>query len=139
MLNEQFRDEPTFKDNLGIFESKDYKKFKQDVLYKVRNRATFHPLHNTVSNIINTLNFNEYDFALATGETLLDLYYALADQIAINYIIGDNGNDKEDEKKLYEIVTKTTEIAIKFVNSADKFIDYYLTKNNWIYKEVSDK
>lgn len=138
-LNKDFYDLTIFKNSLGLLLSnKKYKRFRKEVLYKVRNKVTFHSLNEIVPDVINRLNLEDYVFASRIDGTSKELYYELADLIAINYIIGDNGSDEEDEKRLYEIVDIISDLAYNFISSADKFINEYLGKNNCFFKKVSD-
>ncbi|MBS3915573.1 MAG: hypothetical protein KG003_13850 [Bacteroidetes bacterium] len=74
---------------------------KDHVLNKWRNGISFHVDSDPISKTLQTLNLPKYTFVSSTSDQWGDLHYALADDIALNFIIGDRHASSEDEIEYY--------------------------------------
>lgn len=120
-----------------LLSDKKFRRFRQEVMGKMRNNYCFHFLTNMTNEIVDYLDFDEYDFAIADGKKADDIYYALSDLIGINMIVkGNKKTEKNDEDYLVEIIEYTMHIAKSYTDCAELVIEEFIDRTNW---EVKNK
>lgn len=105
--------------------------FRANELTTSRDKFIFHYDKDVATKSLKILDFSEYLFATASGSELGDLYFNLADEVAINYLI-DGVNSKENEEQVmsnyFEMLAS---ISTEFIHSADKLIGEVLSEMGW--------
>ncbi len=120
----------------NLLADKKFRKFKQEVMGKMRNNFCFHFLSEVTTDIFDYFEFDEYDFALADGEQVNNIYYGLADTVAINMLV----KDKEDKEKsgddhLGEIIKFTMYIAREYIHNSELIIEEFIDRTGWKVKQ----
>ena len=138
-LGKRFGDRDSFRKGFGrLLKDKETKRLQETVLNSMRNKIVFHFEADAMSTTLNELDLNSYSFAIGQGSTSGEAYYKLADDIAINFIIGSPGTH-EDEVQLFRATAKgITQILSGFVAAANDLIADILKEMNWALREVSE-
>lgn len=136
-LGKYFSDEPSFKNGLAeMRKSKAFDSFRSTILKKVRNQVSFHFGSEAINNTLKKLDLKEFVFVSGFDDTSNELHYELADLAAINYIIGDNCKEKDEEAYFSSLVADVADMAIRFIKESEQLIGDYLKKHQWEYNQV---
>jgi hypothetical protein len=136
-VGEYFGRSKSFKELfIPLLKDKKTKRIEKDVLSRFRNKIVFHFDKDVAPNILDILDFETYIFAAASGDRNGDVYYGLADEIAINYMIGNQESEEKERSIARIIMTEVTEVAISFIDAAEKLFAEVLRDMGW---EVNDR
>lgn len=121
-LNSYKTDFEVFKKDSSI------KKLRNTVLKKIRNQFVFHFDPIIMKKSLKNFELDLYVFAAGKGKAAGEMYFGLADEVAMNYIINPSKDDsKEIQKKRYlKIVQETTELMEKFTDFFERLIVEYM-------------
>jgi hypothetical protein len=135
-LGKHFGDREAFCEGFGkLLKSKETKKLNDTVLNPMRNKLVFHFDEDVAPSVLKNLDLERYAFATADGAKSGEVYYNLADDIAINFIIGEPGSREEEERILREAFQSISIVITGYVNSADTLIGDVLKDMNWKGRE----
>ena len=138
-LGKYYRHIEEFNEGLGkIISNKDIKKLQSKVLYKLRNKIVFHFDEEVFSDIINDIDHETYIFANGSKSSAKDLYFSLADEIAINYVLSDFPDKENHEEIFIQIITDVTNTALDFKRSSEKLIAKVLADMKWDIRECEN-
>jgi hypothetical protein len=135
-LGKQFGSRKSFRDGFGkLLKSKETKKLNETVLNPMRNKLVFHFDEDVAPSVLKNLDLERYAFATADGSKSGEIYYDLADEVAINFIIGEPGSRAEEDRVFREILKGVSIVMTEYVNSADSLIVDVLKDLNWKQRE----
>jgi hypothetical protein len=136
-LGKHFKDRPSFRKGFGVLlADPETKKLERTVLDPMRNKIVFHYDEDVTTTTLRNLNFESYVFLASHGEKLGEVHYRLADEVAINFIIGDPGSREQEERVLRDATITISSVLTKFVRCADELIGDMLEETNWARREV---
>lgn len=135
-LGKQHNERAAFRNGFGkLLKSKDTRQLKDTVLNSVRNKLVFHFDEDVAPSVLENLDLERYAFATADGDQSGAVYYNLADEIAINFIIGEPGSKDEEDRIFRETLRIISKVITEFVSSADSLIADALKDLNWKGRE----
>jgi len=107
------------------------------VLKPWRDKTVSHFDRDVASKTINSFNLDlpSYLFVTASGHKTGDLYYNLADEVAINFILGERTSKEEENQRFAEILKDTSDVLTRFVSAADALIVDVLGEMGWLVRE----
>jgi|SRR5689334_18043449 len=136
-LGKYFADRESFQKGLAqLLKDKETKKLQETALNSMRNKIVFHYDEDVVTTTLNNLNLESYVFVSGYGPQRGEMYYTLADEIAINFMIGEPGSKQEEDRILRELLTTTAEVVTKFVRTSDVLIADVLAEMKWLRREA---
>jgi hypothetical protein len=131
-LGKEFSTYKSFEVGFKVFwKDKDTVSIKDTVLNKMRNGVVFHVDMAPIIEAMQTLNLRKLHLITSTTGKIGDSHYQLADDIALNYIIGDRGTPEAEPEYLKETFKKIMDIAVKYITNANKLIGEYVERNHW--------
>ena len=106
-------------------------------LGELRNKLVFHFGCDEIGVQLAKLELEEPIFAIGKGGTNKQVYLELADLCVINAFAGfPLSEKKEDLQRMTELIKKTTELLLQFVDAADLFIRAVLQSTGWAFEKI---
>jgi hypothetical protein len=135
-LGKHFGEREAFREGFGkLLKSKETKKLNDSVLNPMRNKLVFHFDEDVAPSVLKNLELEQYAFATADGAKSGEVYYNLADEVAINFIIGEPGSHEEEVRIFREALQSVSIVITEYVKSADILIADVLKDMNWRGRE----
>lgn len=136
-LGKHFRNLKSFKEGFQeIQRDENVKELIQSLLDPVRNRIVFHYDGPITADSLQTIDFSDYVFATSHGETRCDVYYELADQTIVHFLIRPYKNQEEMEQRFKDFVKRTADLSRRFGDAADKLIAEGLKMLGWRFRKL---
>ena len=118
-----YKDTDSFKNGFGVLlKDRKIRSFREKTLYKVRNKLVFHFDKAVPKEAIENFNSPVINFASGVGKAAGEMYFDLADELSIHYLLQSEEEDNSDKAlklRYIEILKETTDIMEKFFNSAE--------------------
>jgi hypothetical protein len=136
-LGKTFGDREAFRKGFGLLlKDKTTKKLQETILNPMRNKIVFHFEEGAIQTTLKDLDLNSYLFAVGYGKASGEAYYKLADDVAINFIIG-NPDSEEDAEQVFRAAAKSIAQGLsEYTESANRLIADFLNETNWVGREV---
>jgi hypothetical protein len=109
----------------------DFDFVKNQVLNKMRNEFIFHVDEGPFINALKQYGDRSVDFLISKSNQHGDIYYSLADELSINYVIGEHDTDEIASQYYQEMVKKISNIMVEFIHNANKLIQEYVNRKLW--------
>jgi len=132
--DKDFNEMDVYKKGIGVIvNDENNRKLINYSLGIMRNRFVFHFDHKNIASIGESLhNFisDSYIFAFAHGEAAGNMYYELADQFFINYLLNHKGAKSNDELKesLKVLYQETLNLMDRFTEATEELIAEVLSQ-----------
>jgi hypothetical protein len=136
-LRQYFRDFDSFKNGFAVLlRDKKIKTLRETVLKRMRNKFVFHFDRDIASESLKDFELPNYRFATGFGKASGELYYGLADEVVMNYLLQPQDNDTDDElnKRLRSMMKDITELMGQFTEAAEQLIAEVLLTMGWTAK-----
>jgi hypothetical protein len=134
-LEKYFGERDSYRNGFGkLLNDESTKQLRNTILKRMRNKFVFHYDEDVPRKSLKTLNLPSYLFATGLGEKRRGLYYNLADEVVINFLLGDPAS-KEEERIFREALENITKVLVGFTDSADMLIADVLSEMNWKVRE----
>lgn len=136
-LGKEFIKFKSFNNGFGTF-SKDTElnELKQKQLNKIRNNITFQVGNNAIEETLKTLDLQRYDLMKNSTSKYGDIHFSLADEIALNFMVGFHDSDEAQETYYRETLTKIMNVTVKFIDYANHLINEYVERKHWKVEEI---
>jgi hypothetical protein len=135
-LGKHFKDRDSFRDGFGqLLKDQETKKLQGTVLDTLRNKIAFHFDEDVVSTTVKNLGFPTYIFASGIGSRTGDIYYNLADESALNFILGEPMTEEEEMRIFGEALESVAKVLTAYVDSANKLIADVLLEMKWSFRQ----
>lgn len=135
-LGKYFKDLDSFKNGFAIIlKDEKIKRHRNAVLDTLRNQFVFHFDKDIIPETLKDFVLPEYIFAISNGLKRKDIYYNLADEIVLDYLLRDIKDDQEKAKRFKEIIKQTTELMVSFSKATDDLIQEVLIEMGWVLKK----
>lgn len=139
-FSKHYRELPEFKDMAAVVNTHTAKHLLNSNLGEIRNKLVFHFDYREVGKQLAKLELDEPIFATGMGDTNKQAYLQLADLCVINAFAGFAASDKaEDTQRLTDLIKRTTDLTLQFMEKADEFILAVLKTNGWELKTVDSE
>ncbi len=136
VLGKHFGDRDFFRNGFGqLLKSKETKRLNETVLNSMRNKLVFHFDEDVAPAVLKNLDLELYAFASSAGSKSGEVYYNLADEVAINFILGEPGSKEEELRIFKEALQSISGVLTEYVNSADLLIAHVLKEMGWVGRE----
>jgi hypothetical protein len=131
-LGSEFRHFPSYRDGFARFwKNPDFVWIKDNYLNPARKKVTFHVDLDAIEKTLEWATFDKCVFMVATDERIENYYYPIADDIAINFLLGDKGSDEAQRKYCEEVVAKFSTIMLEFLRCAGQLLAEYAERKQW--------
>jgi hypothetical protein len=140
-LGKHFHDLDSFKKGFGaLLRDKKVKELRKSFLYQMRNRFVFHFDDVVAKDALKNFKLPNYKFASCLGNTSGEMYFNLADEAVMNYILQSESKEFDDdpENRLPKLTQDITELMVNFALSADRLMVEALPGMGWSAK-IRDK
>jgi hypothetical protein len=91
-------------------------------LHTLRNHTAYHMLPIVAEQSLARLKMDEYVFATGVGKQVGQIYYNLADTVAVHYAIGSPPERDQFMREFERIAVHVRDVALQFLDAADRFI-----------------
>ena len=133
-LGQHFRDFDSFKKGFAVLlRDNKIRMLRETVLKRMRNKFVFHFDHDIVSEALEYFELPNYRFATGFGKSSGELYYGLADEVAMNYLLQPKPNDTDTEldNRLRSMMKEITQLMGQFTDAAERLIAEVLVSMGW--------
>lgn len=124
-LARDFRDLDSFKNGFDVLlRDKNVRQLRDTLLNRMRNKCVFHFDNDVPQESLTNFKLPEYKFASGTGMSSGGMWFTLADEVVLNYLLQPEKDETDDElKKKYIKFLQEVSITIsRFNESAEKLI-----------------
>lgn len=124
-LQKNFKNLDSFKTGFGaLLKDKNVKKMRESVLKQMRNRFVFHFDRDVAMESFKNFKPSQYNFAIIAGITSGEMYYSLADEVVMNYLLqpAPNESDESMKQRFIIIIQDIADIMCKFNESAERLM-----------------
>ena len=91
-------------------------------MHTLRNHAAYHMLPIVAEQSLAKLRMDEYVFATGIGKQVGQIYYNLADTVAVHYAIGSPSEHETFMREFERIAVHVRDTALRFLEASDQFI-----------------
>lgn len=133
-LGQYFRDFDSFKNGFAVLlRDRKIRTLRETVLKRMRNKFVFHFDRDISLEALKDFELPNYRFATGFGKASGELYYGLADEAVMNYLLQPQENDTDDElnKRLRSMMIDVTELMGQFTEAAEHLIADVLLTMGW--------
>jgi hypothetical protein len=124
-IGTHFKALDSYREGFGaLLKDKDIQNFRQSVLYRVRNKFVFHFDRNVVKESFEHFQLPTYKFASGIGKASGEMYFGLADEAVMNYLLqpSDNEPNESVRARYKKIMQDTTQLMGRFNESAERLM-----------------
>lgn len=131
-LGKEFKTYPSFKKGFGTFlRDKEVIYLREKVLNKVRNGIVYHIDKGPIEETLETLDIRQLELFTITENEDVGLYFNLADDIALNYLIGKHSSPEKEREYFVEVIDKISSVTQKFIKYTVELIREYIQRKYW--------
>ena len=133
-LGQYFKDLDSFKNGFAVLlRDKKVKTIRETTLKRMRNKFVFHFDRDLALEALKDFELQNYRFATGFGKASGELYYGLADEAVMNYLLQPQCNDSDSElnKRLRTMIKDITELMGQFTEAAVRLIAEVLLTMGW--------
>lgn len=120
-----FKDFDSYRNGFGVLlKDKDIQFLRQAVLQRMRKKFVFHFDRDVANESFEHFELPFYKFASGVGKASGEMYFGLADEAVVNYLLRPADNEPyESIKNRYEVILKdTTRLMGRFTASAEQLM-----------------
>jgi len=124
-LSVHFKSCPSYRNGFALLlKDKDTQSLRQLVLQRMRNKFVFHFDRNVAKEAFEHFELPVYKFASGKGKASGEMYFGLADEAVVNYLLQPAGDESDESiKNRYEEILKdTTKFMGRFTESAEQLM-----------------
>lgn len=124
-LGKNFKNLDSFKSGFGaLLRDQNVKSLRKSVLKRMRNKFVFHFDGAVAKESLKNFGLSEYRFASGVGKASGEMYFGLADEVVINYLLQPTQNETEESlnQRHKKIVQDITVLMGRFNESAERLM-----------------
>jgi hypothetical protein len=136
-LEKHFHDLDSFKKGFGtLLKDEKVKMLKEAVLKRMRDKFVFHFDGDVAKDALKNFKLPNYKFASCLGNSHGEMYFSLADEAVMNYILKREPTESDDEfmKRLQKLIKDVTELMENFALAVDSLMAEVLPSMGWSAK-----
>jgi hypothetical protein len=120
-LNQRYNKLDSFNEFSILLRDKSVMDFRDSILKTARNKIVFHFDSDLAKEYLERFDLPSINFASGSGKYTGELYFGLADEIAINFLLKprENESDESLKERYAEILKKSSIIIDRFLRAAD--------------------
>lgn len=106
----------------------------------MRNKFVFHFDADVAKDALESFELPNYRFASCLGNAPGEMYFNLADEVAMNYLLQNQPKESDDdpENRLPKLIKDVTDLMVNFALAADRLMAEALPSMGWSAK-IRDK
>lgn len=138
-LAQHFRDLPQYKEEFAaIFADSEVRHFRSDVLDKIRDELVFHFDRDSLTAGLSHFPDGETMIAVTAGTEWShgETYFEIADDALLGYLFGDAPDEAEYQRRVAELIERTTDLFNRFTRAAHRLIPAALRQMGCYAKPV---
>jgi|GEM_PF-2146802 len=105
---------------------------------KIRNRVTYHFHEDIFEKVLQWAEFDSYVFGSGHSDKNGDMFFSLAEDLVINFIIGKHVEMEEGREIYNKMIQEITYVMVRFFNSSQALIAEALLKKGWKIEEIDN-
>jgi hypothetical protein len=136
-LGKHFRELASFKRGFGtLLRDKNVKALRESVLDRMRNKFVFHFDDDVAKDALTNFELPNYKFASCLGNAHGEMYFTLADEAIMNYIMQPEPTESDDDfrNRLQKLIKDVTELMVNFALAVDSLMAEALPNMGWTAK-----
>jgi len=136
-LGKYFRDSDSFKNGFAIMlRDEKIRKLRTSALKRMRNKFVFHFDPDVPLEALTNFDLPNYRFATGFGKATGEIYYGLADEAFMNYLLESKPEDTDETLNLHlrSLIKDVKDVMVKFNKSAELLIAEALLSMGWTVK-----
>jgi hypothetical protein len=119
VLGKHFGSRDSFKAMAAVLGDTRAKQLREGVLRKLRNKVVFHYDDDVAPQALGQLELNRYVFATGLGSKNGDVYYNLADEVAVNHVVGQPTTVEAERETLHSMIRDITDVTVAFLDASE--------------------
>lgn len=138
-LGKNYKNNDSFRNGFGaLLKDKTVRSLRESVLNRMRNKFVFHFDPDVAKESFKDFEFSEYKFASGIGKASGEMYFGLADEAVLNYLLQPTQNEPNESLKgrWEKILQETTEIMGRFIESAERLVADVLVEMGFTLKTI---
>lgn len=138
-LGQHFRELSQYKEEFaGMFSDPEVRQFRADVLDKIRDELVFHFDRDSLAEGLSHFSDGETMITVTAGTewSFGETYFELADDALLAYLFGDAPDEKEYQRRVADLIERTTELFNRFTRAAHRLIPAALRQMGCYAKSV---
>lgn len=124
-LSKTYKDNKAFKSGFTkLLRDRNVQSLRDTVLKRARNKFVFHFDKDVANEALENFDVPTINFASAIGKASGEMYFGLADELSINYLLQPNEGETNESltKRYIDIVQDTTKLMGNFVIYTESFM-----------------
>ena len=124
-LTIHFKDLDSYRNGFGVLlKDGNTQSLRQSVLNRIRNKFVFHFDRDVAKESFKHFELPVYKFASGTGKASGEIYFGLADEAVMNYLLqpADDEPDESVKTRYEKILQDTTQLMVRFTESAERLM-----------------
>lgn len=140
-LGKNFKNLDSFIIGLGsLLRDRTVRSLRESVLNRMRNKFVFHFDPDVAKESLKDFKLSEYKFASGIGKASGEMYFGLADEAVLNYLLQPTQNEPDESLKgrWEKILQETTQIMGRFIESAEGLMADALVEMGFTVKTTQE-
>lgn len=140
-LGKHFHNLDSFKNGFGILlRDRSVTALRRSVLQRMRNKFVFHFNGDVAKDALTNFELPNYRFASSLGKASGEMYFGLADEAVMNYLLQPEPTESDDvsKQRLQKLIQDVTELMGRFTDAAEKLMAEVLSSMGWTAR-IRDK
>jgi hypothetical protein len=136
-LGKNFKNHDSFRNGFGpLLRDQTVKSLRESVLNRMRNKFMFHFDQDVAKESFKDFELSEYKFASGIGKASGEMYFGLADEAVLNYLLQPTQNEPNESLKgrWEKILQETTQVMGRFTESAERLMADVLVEMGFTVK-----
>jgi len=124
-LGKHFKNIDSFRNGFGaLLKDKTVRSLRESVLKRMRNKFVFHFDPDVARESFTNFELSEYTFASGIGKASGEMYFGLADEAVINFLLQPTQNEPDESLKgrWEKILEETSQIMGRFTESTERLM-----------------
>ena len=137
-LRKNFHNLDSFKNGFGILlRDRSVRALRQSVLQRMRNKFVFHFDGDVAKDALRNFELPNYRFASSLGKASGEMYFGLADEVVIKYLLQPEPTESDDvsKQRLQKLIQDVTELMERFADAAEKLMAEVLLSMGWTVRK----
>ena len=137
-LRSTFHKNTVYENGLGkLLKDPEVTALRKDLLKTIRHKMMFHFHHDVIQESLETFNEPSYVFAKGVGSSFKEVYFQLADQATLHYLLGKPSTQEEFLSKFQELIERVSQLSLAFTTASSELITEVIERLGFSYSETT--
>jgi hypothetical protein len=134
-LRSTFHHAEVFESGLGrLLRDPEVSALRKTYLKPIRNKMIFHFDHDVIHEGLETLNDPSYVFVKGEGSSFKAVYFQLADQATLHYLLGKPKSETEFATEFQKLIESVTKLSKAFTDASQELITDVVERLGFTYR-----